>query len=129
MKKILLATTMTLLGTLATLSPASANTASWYGPKFHGKLTASGETFNQNALTAAHKKLKMGTKVRVTNVKNGSSVVVCINDRGPYHGNRVIDLSKAAAKKIGMLGKGTAKVKLKILHTPKTYRYGKPVCS
>lgn len=75
--------------------------ASWYGPGFHGRKTASGERFNQNALTAAHRTLPFGAKVKVTNVNNGKSVTVRINDRGPYHGGRIIDLSKAANQAIG----------------------------
>ncbi len=80
--------------------------ASWYGPGFHGKRTASGETFNTNALTAAHKILPFGTEVRVINEPTGRSVVVRINDRGPYAHGRVIDLSKAAAEAVGISGAG-----------------------
>lgn len=87
--------------------------ASWYGPGFHGKKTACGQIYNQNQLTAAHKTLPCGTRVKVTNKKNGRSVVVTINDRGPYIPGRIIDLSKAAASRIGM--SGTAGVCLKIL--------------
>jgi rare lipoprotein A len=75
-------------------------------PGFHGKCTANGETFNTNALTAAHKTLPFGTKVRVTNERTGKSVVVRINDRGPYAHGRVIDLSKAAAEAVGISGVG-----------------------
>lgn len=89
--------------------------ASWYGGKFHGRKTASGERYNKNALTAAHKSLPFGTKVRVTNQANGKSVVVRINDRGPYAGRRVIDLSRAAASAVGMLQAGVARVKIEIL--------------
>jgi rare lipoprotein A len=78
--------------------------ASWYGPGFHGRRTASGERFNTNAMTAAHKTLPFGTKVKVTNKKTGQSVVVRINDRGPYAHGRVIDLSKASARAIGISG-------------------------
>ena len=78
--------------------------ASWYGPGFHGRRTASGERFNTNDLTAAHKTLPFGTKVKVTNTKTGQSVVVRINDRGPYAHGRVIDLSKASARAIGISG-------------------------
>ncbi len=76
--------------------------ASWYGPGFHGRRTASGERFNTNDMTAAHKTLPFGTKVKVTNTKTGQSVVVRINDRGPYAHGRVIDLSKASARSIGI---------------------------
>jgi rare lipoprotein A (peptidoglycan hydrolase) len=86
--------------------------ASWYGPGFHGKQTASGEVFDQNDMTAAHRTLPLGTKAEVTNVETGESVEVTINDRGPYAKGRVIDLSKAAAKEIGMAKDGTATVKI-----------------
>ena len=82
--------------------------ASWYGPGFHGKKTASGQTFNQHALTAAHPRLPLGTRAKVTNLKNGKQVEVTINDRGPHRGGRIIDLSRAAAKKLAM--GGTARV-------------------
>jgi rare lipoprotein A len=78
--------------------------ASWYGPGFHGRLTANGERFNTNSLTAAHRTLPFGTRVRVTNATTGRSVVVRINDRGPFTRGRVIDLSKAAARAIGVTG-------------------------
>lgn len=78
--------------------------ASWYGPGFHGRRTASGETFNANALTAAHRTLPFGTRVRVMNKTTGRSVVVRINDRGPYAHGRVIDLSRASAQAIGVSG-------------------------
>jgi rare lipoprotein A len=84
--------------------------ASWYGPGFHGRRTASGETFNTNDLTAAHRTLPFGTKVRVVNKKTGKSVVVRINDRGPYAHGRVIDLSKASAQAIGISGVGSVEV-------------------
>jgi rare lipoprotein A len=86
--------------------------ASWYGPGFHGRKTASGEVFDQNDMTAAHRKLPLGSEVTVTNVETGKSVEVEINDRGPYVGDRRIDLSKAAARKLGILEEGTAKVRI-----------------
>ena len=86
--------------------------ASWYGPGFHGKITANGEVYDQMAFTAAHKKLKFGTLLRITNPKNEKSVVVRINDRGPYIGGRHLDISKAAAIELGMLWKGVAKLKV-----------------
>ncbi len=89
--------------------------ASYYGKRFHGRTTANGETFNMNAMTAAHKTLPFGTKVKVTNRNNGKSVVVRINDRGPFVGGRVIDLSRGAAAKIGMINSGTADVSIDIL--------------
>jgi len=90
-------------------------TASWYGPDFHAKLTANGETYNMYDMTAAHKTLPMNTIVKVTNRNNGLSAVVRVNDRGPFVGTRIIDLSNAAARKIDMVGTGTAPVKLEIL--------------
>lgn len=89
--------------------------ASWYGPGFHGRRSASGERFNQNAMTAAHRTLPFGTQVRVTNLRTGASVVVRINDRGPFTGGRVIDLSRAAAGAIGMIGSGVAPVEVEVL--------------
>jgi len=89
--------------------------ASWYGPGFHGKKTANGETFDMNALTAAHRTLPFNTLVKVVNVKNGLSVTVRINDRGPYAKNRVIDLSKRAAEKLKMIESGTATIELILL--------------
>ncbi len=86
--------------------------ASWYGPGFHGKATASGETYNQYAMTAAHKILPLGTTVRVTHLDSGKSALVRINDRGPFVDNRVIDLSRAAATRLDMMGKGTARVRV-----------------
>ena len=86
--------------------------ASWYGPGFHGKETANGETFDQQELTAAHPTLPMDTKAKVTNLETGKKVVVRINDRGPFTDNRVIDLSKAAAKKLDMKEDGTTPVKI-----------------
>ena len=90
-------------------------TASWYGPNFHGKQTANGEVYNQNELTAAHKTLPFNTVVKVTNLANGKSVTVRINDRGPYVGRRVIDISRAAAERIDMIGPGTAKVRIELV--------------
>ncbi len=89
--------------------------ASWYGPGFHGNLSASGEVYNQHAMTAAHPSLPFGTQVRVTNLDNGRSVVVRINDRGPYYGGRIIDLSTAAAQVIGMVHTGVARVRVDVL--------------
>lgn len=89
--------------------------ASWYGPDFHGKLTANGERYNMNDYTAAHKTLPFNTMVRVDNVENGKSVVVRINDRGPYVANRIIDLSRRAAQQIDMIGSGTTSVRLMVV--------------
>lgn len=107
----------------ATLRPASGaeqtGLATWYGGKFHGRKTASGERFDQRALTAAHRTLPFGTVVRVTNQRNGRSVVVRINDRGPY-GNRrrVIDLSRHAAEVIDMVQDGVVPVRIEVLRAP-----------
>jgi rare lipoprotein A len=87
-------------------------TASYYGAELAGNKTASGERFNPNALTAAHRTLPMGTKLRVTNKANGKSVIVRINDRGPFAKNRIIDVSRAAAQQISMVRSGTARVVL-----------------
>ena len=94
------------------LKTIGSGEASYYGPGFAGRPTANGERFNPAELTAAHRTLPFGTKVKVTNERNGRSVIVRINDRGPYAHNRVIDLSKGAAEKIGMLSSGTAQVKI-----------------
>jgi rare lipoprotein A (peptidoglycan hydrolase) len=102
---------------VSTPSPARPSTgqtgvASWYGPGFHGQSTASGERYDQNALTAAHRTLPLGTRVKVTNLSNGKSVHVRINDRGPYVRGRVIDLSRGAARKLGMEKRGVGKVRI-----------------
>ena len=86
--------------------------ASWYGPGFHGRKTANGEVYDQNSFTAAHKSLKFGTLLKITNLKNNKSVVIRINDRGPYINGRDLDLSKAAASELGMVRKGVAKLKV-----------------
>jgi rare lipoprotein A len=86
--------------------------ASWYGPKFHGKYTANGEVYDQMAFTAAHKSLSFGTLLKVTNTRNGRSVIVRINDRGPYIEGRDLDLSKGAAIELGILKKGVARLKI-----------------
>jgi rare lipoprotein A len=89
--------------------------ASWYGPGFAGRPTASGEKFDPNDMTCAHPKLKFGTRVRVTNLDNGKSVVVRVNDRGPFAKGRVIDLSKEAAKRLDFIDKGVARVKVEVV--------------
>lgn len=94
---------------------SQVGTASWYGPGFHGKRTANGEKFNQNLMTAAHKELPLNSVVKVTRVSTGKSIMVRINDRGPFHGNRIIDLSFGAAKKLGIVNKGSAKVKVELI--------------
>ncbi|HQV26003.1 MAG TPA: septal ring lytic transglycosylase RlpA family protein [Acinetobacter sp.] len=92
--------------------------ASWYGRQFHGRKTASGETFDMNGLTAAHRSLPLNCYIRVTNKDNGKSVVVKVNDRGPFHGNRVLDLSYGAAKQLGVTSAGTAKVSIERVDGP-----------
>ncbi|MCL6420703.1 septal ring lytic transglycosylase RlpA family protein [Aestuariirhabdus sp. Z083] len=87
-------------------------TASWYGTKFHGHKTANGETYNMYGMSAAHKTLPLPSYARVTNLANGKTVVVRVNDRGPFHGDRLIDMSYAAARKLGFYGKGTARVRV-----------------
>lgn len=89
--------------------------ASWYGRAFHRKKTSSGERFNMYRMTAAHKTLPLSTHVLVTNLKNGRKVIVKVNDRGPFVSNRLIDLSYAAAKKIGMVGSGIVPVNIQAL--------------
>ena len=89
--------------------------ATWYGGSLHGNKTASGERFNKNAMTAAHRKLRFGTRVRVTNKRNGLSVEVRINDRGPF-GRAVIDLSEAAARQLKMIEAGVVPVRIEVLN-------------
>lgn len=95
--------------------PIGSGMASYYGNELAGARTASGERFNPSALTAAHRTLPFGSKVRVTFAKTGESVIVTINDRGPFHGNRVIDLSEAAAEQIGLARAGSGRVDLALL--------------
>ena len=107
---------------LARLSPEVSSKelegiASWYGPDFHGRRTANGEIYNMYGMTAAHKTLPFDTMLRVTNLENGRSVVVRVNDRGPYAKGRIIDLSKSAAEKLQMIGPGTARVRLEVLYS------------
>ncbi len=97
------------------IANAFSGNASWYGPGFDGNMTANGETYDQNALTAAHPTLAFGTRVKVTNLNNDRSVVVTINDRGPYAEGRVIDLSAAAAQSLDMIGSGVAPVEVTVL--------------
>lgn len=106
-----------VLGFLGAM-PVAANAydqvgrACWYGPRLHGRTTASGEIFNQNRMTAAHQSLPFGTRARVTNLDNGKSVHVKINDRGPHVGNCSIDISRAAARRLGMIEDGNARVRI-----------------
>lgn len=95
--------------------PGEVGTASWYRRGSHGRSTASGEAFDQRELTAAHPSLPPGSRVRVTNLANGRSVVLHINDRGPFAGGRVLDVSYAAARELGMLRRGTTRVRIEVL--------------
>jgi rare lipoprotein A len=110
------------VATMATASPQSSNEsglASWYGEERQGKPTANGEVFDMNGLTAAHREFPMGTKVKVTNVKNHRTLILRINDRGPGITGRVIDVSMAAAKSLGFLHSGVAPVELEVVSLPK----------
>ena len=89
--------------------------ASWYGPPFHGRKASNGETYDMNKYTAAHRTLPFNTRVRVTNLETGKSLVVRINDRGPFKDDRIIDLSLAAAKELELIGTGTARVRLEVV--------------
>lgn len=95
--------------------------ASWYGSDFHGKPTASGETYNMHAMTAAHKTLPLGTTLEVTSLENGRRIGVVVNDRGPFVAGRVIDLSYSGAKGLDMVGSGTARVRLKVTGRDRKY--------
>lgn len=92
--------------------------ASWYGNPFHGRQTASGEVYDMDRMTAAHQTLPFGTRVRVENLDNGSTVVVRINDRGPFVKGRILDVSRRAARELGMIGPGTARVRITVLEGP-----------
>lgn len=115
--RILLGLTLLYLGACATLpkNVYQEGGASWYGSSFQGHKTASGERYDANAMTAAHLSLPFGTKVRVVSPDTGASVIVRINDRGPHARGRIIDLSKAAAQKLGIVSTGVAKVYLYLL--------------
>lgn len=91
--------------------------ASWYGPDFHGKKTANGERYDMHGMTAAHRILPFGTQLKVTNLSNGKVIYVRVNDRGPFVNNRIIDLTKSGAKALGMLGAGTARVRIEAIGT------------
>lgn len=103
-----------------TFTLTETGVASWYGPGFHGKSTANGERYDQSDRTAAHRTLQMPAVVRVTNLDNGLSTVVRVNDRGPFARSRVIDLSRTAAQEIDMIGKGTARVRIEQLSAEST---------
>ncbi|WP_274968025.1 septal ring lytic transglycosylase RlpA family protein [Succinimonas amylolytica] len=93
--------------------------ASWYGPGFHGQKTSNGEHYNMNGFTAAHKNLPLPCFLKVTNLANGKAVIVRVNDRGPFHGSRILDLSRGAAAKIGIIGPGTGKVRVEYINPGK----------
>jgi len=109
-KAVSVAALAAILLSVSTAAYAQCGGASWYGPGFNGKTAASGETFNENAMTAAHRSLPFGTKVKVTDQHTGREVEVTINDRGPFVGKRIIDLSKAAATKLGFRNRGITSV-------------------
>ena len=117
MRKWILILMLVIGSTLADSAQAEQGIASYYADSLNGNLTASEEPYDRNALTAAHLKLAFGTKVRVTNLDNGKSVIVRINDRGPHTGGRIIDVSGAAADKLGLRDSGTAKVELEVLES------------
>ena len=104
-----------LVAAPATLGTRFVGVASWYGQAHHGRRTASGETFDMHRLTAAHRTLPFGTRLRVTNVDNGRSVVVRVNDRGPHVAGRILDVSHAGAKALGMTGTGVTRVEIVVL--------------
>ena len=95
-----------------------SGSASYYGKRHHGNKTASGERFNMYGMTAAHRSLPLGCKIKVTNQENGKSVIVKVNDRGPFHGNRILDLSQGAAKQLGFIKQGLAKIDIEVLSIP-----------
>lgn len=109
-KAVVVAALAATVLSFSSVAYAQCGGASWYGPGFNGKKAASGETFNENAMTAAHRSLPFGTKVRVTDQRTGRAIEVTINDRGPFVGKRIIDLSKAAANELGFRGRGTTSV-------------------
>lgn len=103
-------------GTVKANADIRTGTASYYGKRFAGNLTANGERFDPSEMTAAHRSLPFGTRIQVTNLVNGKKIVVRVNDRGPYVNSRILDLSRGAAEKLGMIDSGTAPVRLRILN-------------
>jgi peptidoglycan lytic transglycosylase len=104
-----------------TKPPTETGVASWYGEDFQGIPTASGEPYDINGLTAANRDLPLGTKIKVTNLKNHRALVLRVNDRGPFVPGRFLDVSKEAAKQLGFKGAGLAKVRIEVVHYPKRY--------
>ncbi len=126
--------TYVVLGKRYYVMPSSAGytargTASWYGKKFHGRKTSNGEVYNMYAMTAAHKTLPIPSYLKVTNLDNGKSVVVRVNDRGPFHDDRIIDLSYAAASKLGIAQNGTGRVELRAIEPGRQERKAAPQTS
>lgn len=117
---IMLITLLFTTSVLAKTNHRLKGESSYYAEYHHGKLTANGEVFNMYAMTAAHRTLPLCTKVKVTNLRNQKSVLVTINDRGPYAKNRILDLSKGAARKLDMMKSGVAPVRIDIVSLPKT---------
>ncbi|MBK1670910.1 hypothetical protein CKO28_23135 [Rhodovibrio sodomensis] len=97
---------------------SAVGTASWYGDPFHGRATANGEIYDQEAFTAAHPTLPLGTRVKVTNLANGRAVILTVNDRGPFVADRLIDVSRMAARRLGFKQQGLAQVRVSALHSP-----------
>ena len=93
-------------------------TASWYGPGFHGLYTSNGELYDQESISAAHKNLPLPSYLKVTNLESGKAIVVRVNDRGPFHGERILDLSHGAATRLGIVGPGTARVRVELIKVP-----------
>ena len=93
-------------------------TASWYGPGFHGLYTSNGELYDQESISAAHKNLPLPSYLKVTNLESGKAIVVRVNDRGPFHGDRILDLSHGAATRLGIVGPGTARVRVELIKVP-----------
>lgn len=115
LRAVLLATAVSF-GVTGVASAAETCRASWYGPGFNGNTMANGNRFNQNdASVVAHKTLPFGTKVRITNLDNGKAIIAVVQDRGPYHKGRCVDVSKAGGEKLGLIGPGTARVRVQTL--------------
>jgi rare lipoprotein A len=112
---VLVGCTPKVMGPPARPGAMQEGLASWYGAPYHGHATASGERYDQEGLTAAHRSLPFGTMIRVTNLANGRSLVLRVNDRGPFLASRIVDVSRRAARDLGFLGAGSAPVRLEVL--------------